>query len=232
MIRDLVEKSRSYRGYDESRQVTREELVELVECARLTPSSVNMQPLKYFLAWQPEVVKTIQPLTKWARALQPMELPHPGHCPTAFIVICQDTALQPSLARFQKDVGIVAQTMLLAAVEKGLGGFMIGNRPLQLFCRQSAAQRFDRQVRDIRNDPITAPVTQGTHALFNIHRPRINNQAVLVCLFNIRLIREKAERMNSVRTERGCIPDRVFINFFNIRGLHGIEETGLHAGIN
>ena len=46
MIRDLVEKSRSYRGYDESRQVTREELVELVECARLTPSSVNMQPLK------------------------------------------------------------------------------------------------------------------------------------------------------------------------------------------
>ncbi len=127
MIRDLVEKSRSYRGYDESRQVTREELVELVECARLTPSSVNMQPLKYFLAWQPEVVKTIQPLTKWARALQPMELPHPGHCPTAFIVICQDTALQPSLARFQKDVGIVAQTMLLAAVEKGLGGCMIGN---------------------------------------------------------------------------------------------------------
>lgn len=95
MIRDLVEKSRSYRGYDESRQVTREELVELVECARLTPSSVNMQPLKYFLAWQPEVVKTIQPLTKWARALQPMELPHPGHCPTAFIVIARIPLCSP-----------------------------------------------------------------------------------------------------------------------------------------
>lgn len=32
-----------------------------------------------------------------------------------------------SLARYQKDVGIVAQTMLLAATEMGLGGCMIGN---------------------------------------------------------------------------------------------------------
>ena len=56
-----------------------------------------------------------------------MQLPHPGMCPTGFIVICQDTNLNPALQRFQKDVGIVAQTMLLAAVEKGLGGCMIGN---------------------------------------------------------------------------------------------------------
>ena len=127
MIRDLARKSRSWRGYDESRKVSREELVEMVECARLCPSSVNMQPLKYYLAWEEEQVKKIQPLTKWARALQPMELPHKGHCPTAFIVICQDTALQPSIPRFQKDIGIVAQTMLLAATEMGLGGCMISN---------------------------------------------------------------------------------------------------------
>lgn len=127
MILELVTKSRSYRGYDESRPVTREELVHLVECARLAPSSVNMQPLKYYLAWKPEDVARIQPLTKWARALQPMELPHKGHRPTGFVVICQDTALNPSLPRFQKDVGIVAQTMLLAATEMGLGGCMIGN---------------------------------------------------------------------------------------------------------
>lgn len=50
MIRDLVEKSRSWRGYDESRKITRKELESLVECARLTPSSINMQPLRYYLA--------------------------------------------------------------------------------------------------------------------------------------------------------------------------------------
>lgn len=127
MIRELAEKSRSWRGYDESRKVSRRELEELVECARFCPSSVNMQPLKYYLAWEEEQVKKIQPLTRWARALQPMELPHKGHCPAAFIVICQDTALQPSVARFQKDIGIAAQTMLLAATEMGLGGCMIGN---------------------------------------------------------------------------------------------------------
>lgn len=127
MIRDLVEKSRSYRGYDESRRVSREELEQLVDCARLAPSSVNAQPLRYYLVYEPQEVARLQPLTKWARALQPMQLPHPGHCPTAFLIICHDHSLAPNPDRYQKDVGIVAQTMLLAATEMGLGGCMIGN---------------------------------------------------------------------------------------------------------
>jgi len=127
MIKDLVRISRSYRGYDESRAVTKEELMELVECARLAPSSVNRQPLKYYLAWEKEEVGRIQAVTRWAKGLPELTLPHPGKCPTAFIVICQDTKISDSMARFQKDIGIVAQTMLLAAAENGLGGCMIGN---------------------------------------------------------------------------------------------------------
>lgn len=127
MIRDLVEKSRSWRGYDESRKVSREELLHLVECARLAPSSVNLQPLKYYLAYDAETVGKIQPLTGWARALPQMKLPHEGKHPTAFIVICLDLALSTQFERFLRDVGIVAQTMLLAATEMGLGGIMIGN---------------------------------------------------------------------------------------------------------
>lgn len=127
MLKDLVTKSRSYRGYNENRKVTKEELLEMVECARLCPSSVNAQPFCYYLAWEPEEVEKIQALTNWARALPQMTLPHPGKCPTAFIVILQDTTIGESLARYQKDVGIVAQTMLLAAAEMGLGGCMIGN---------------------------------------------------------------------------------------------------------
>lgn len=98
-----------------------------MECARLCPSSVNAQPFCYYLAWEPEEVAKIQPLTNWARALPQMKLPHSGKCPTAFIIILQDTTIGESLARYQKDVGIVAQTMLLAATEMGLGGCMIGN---------------------------------------------------------------------------------------------------------
>lgn len=127
MFKDLVKLNRSYRGYDETYVITKEVLLDLVDCARLSPSSVNAQPFKYFLAFEKETVRKIQSLTKWARALPDMELPHKGMCPTGFIVICQDLNIGESLARYQKDVGIVAQTILLAATEKELGGCMIGN---------------------------------------------------------------------------------------------------------
>ena len=126
MIKDLAKKSRSYRGYDESCAVTREQLEEMVDCTRYAPSSVNIQPLKYYLANEKETVAKIQALTKWARALPELDLPYPGLRPTAWIVICQDLRISDSVPRFQKDVGIAAQTILLAAVEMGLGGCMIG----------------------------------------------------------------------------------------------------------
>ena len=127
MIKDLAKQSRSYRGFDESRVITRDELLDLVDCARYVPSSVNKQPLKYYLAYTPEQLRTIQPLTGWARALPKLHLPYPGKRPRAFIIICQDTELDPDQTRYLRDVGAVAQTMLLAATERGLGGIMIGN---------------------------------------------------------------------------------------------------------
>ena len=127
MFKDIVKKSRSYRGYDESRRISREELLELVDCARLAPSRVDGQPFQYLLVWKKEDVDRLQPLTGWARALPDMKLPHPGKCPTAFVVICQNTEWDPDLNRYLRDVGAVAQTMLLAATQEGLGGIMIGN---------------------------------------------------------------------------------------------------------
>ncbi len=138
MIKDLVIKSRSYRGYDESRKVSREELLELVDCARFAPSSVNGQPFRYLLVYEKEKVDRLQALTGWARALPDMKLPHPGKCPTAFIVICQNTEWDDNLNRYLRDVGAVAQTMLLAAAEKDLGGIMIGN-----FSPERVAQAMD-----------------------------------------------------------------------------------------
>ena len=127
MIKDLVKKSRSYRGYDESRKITREELLELIDCARFAPSSVNRQPFQYLPVYEQSGLEKVQPLTGWARALPQMKLPHPGKCPTAFIIICQNKDWDPDLNRYIRDVGIVAQTMLLAAAEMDLGGIMIGN---------------------------------------------------------------------------------------------------------
>ena len=124
---DLIRENRSYRGFDETRKITREELLQMVEGARLSASSVNRQPLKYVLIYEPEKVAQFQPLTRWARNLPQLKLPHPGKCPTAFIVICQDKRIDENLNRYQRDIGIAAQSMLLLAVEMGLGGCMIGN---------------------------------------------------------------------------------------------------------
>lgn len=127
MLYELLEKSRSYRGFDESRRITREELERMVACARLAPSAANIQPLKYYLAEDAETVAAIQPATRWAGALPELGLPYPGKRPVAFIVICQDTTIDSNIPKFQRDVGIVAQTMMLCAAEMGLGGCMIGS---------------------------------------------------------------------------------------------------------
>lgn len=127
MLKDLVIKNRSYRGFDENYSFTREQLESYIDLTRYTASSVNAQPLKYKIVFKKNEVETVRPLTRWARALPDMVLPHPNMHATAFIIICQDTDISPNLARYQKDIGIVAQTITLAAVEDGLGGCMIGN---------------------------------------------------------------------------------------------------------
>ncbi|MCI6401604.1 MAG: nitroreductase family protein [Candidatus Fimivicinus sp.] len=127
MLIDLLKKNRSYRGYDDSFRIDRSMLEELIDCTRYTASSVNIQPLKYFAASEPETVALIQPLTHWAGKLKELHLPREGHRPTAFIVICQDMSVSDSPTMFQRDIGIAAQTILLAATEKGLGGCMIGS---------------------------------------------------------------------------------------------------------
>lgn len=127
MFLDLVKQARSHRGFRQDRKVTRQELEHLVECARFTPAARNDQVLKYYLAEKPETVAVIQPLTKWAGALAELHLPRKGAEPVAYIVICLDGSLAENPAPYQRDVGIVAQTMLLAAAEMGLNGCMIGS---------------------------------------------------------------------------------------------------------
>ena len=126
MIKDLMAKERSYRSFDESVKIDRETLVSFVDNARLIPSSVNLQPLKYRICHTQEECDTMLALTKWAALLKDYEIPPKGHAPTAYIVICIDKNISDK-SIFDKDVGIAAQTVMLSAVECGLGGCMIGN---------------------------------------------------------------------------------------------------------
>jgi nitroreductase len=123
-LRDLVLRNRSYRRFDESHRIERETLVELVGLARCTASATNRQPLKYLLSADPERNDRIFPCLYWAAYLQDWKGPAPGERPTAYIALLIDETLTKD---WWCDDGIAAQTMLLGAVEKGLGGCMIGS---------------------------------------------------------------------------------------------------------
>ena len=126
MIKDLMIKERSYRSFDESVKIDRKTLVGFVENARLIPSSVNLQPLKYRICNTKDECDTMLSLTKWAALLKDYEIPPKGHAPTAYVVICTDKNVSDK-SIFDKDVGVAAQTVMLSAVEAGFGGCMIGN---------------------------------------------------------------------------------------------------------
>jgi nitroreductase len=120
-LRDLLRVNRSYRRFHQQ-PIEHDTLVEFVELTRLCPSAANRQPLKYLLAWEPEQTAAIFPHLRWAAALTDWPGPAQGERPTAYIVILGDTRVW---RRWDWDTGIVAQTMLLAAAERGLGGCMI-----------------------------------------------------------------------------------------------------------
>ena len=94
------------------------QLQELVNLARVAPCSANMQPLKYKLVTTGETDRVF-PYLNWAVAIAPRGEPKPEERPTAYIVICVDTRIRPKNTDI--DVGIAAQTIALAAWERGLG---------------------------------------------------------------------------------------------------------------
>jgi nitroreductase len=124
MIRDLVLKNRSYRRFYQGVDIKLETLKELVDLARLSASAMNAQPLKYILSCEPQRNALIFPHLVWATFLKTWPGPAEGERPSAYIIILGNT----EISRFwDYDAGIAAQSILLGATEKGLGGCMIAN---------------------------------------------------------------------------------------------------------
>ncbi|MBN1285192.1 MAG: nitroreductase family protein [Anaerolineae bacterium] len=124
MLRDWVTKNRSYRRFYEDTPIDRATLRELVNLARLSASGSNLQPLCYILSWEPERNAQIFQCLAWAGYLVDWTGPVEGERPSAYIVILGDQQVRD---QFDTDCGIAAQSIMLGATEKGLGGCMIGS---------------------------------------------------------------------------------------------------------
>ena len=127
MLKDLLLSSRSYRSFDESVKITKEQLADWVDHVRYAPSSINLQMLKFFAITDESLCERLLAGTRWAGKIKDMQLPPEGHAPVAYIVICADKNVVPTAETFEKDVGICAQTIMLAASEDGFGGCMLGS---------------------------------------------------------------------------------------------------------
>ena len=124
MLRDLVVTNRSYRRFYEDAAIEEVTLRGLVDLARLSASGANRQPLKYILSVDPQKNALIFPHLRWAGYLKDWLGPSDGERPAAYIIILGDTEIRKSLGC---DHGIAAQSILLGAREKGLGGCMIAS---------------------------------------------------------------------------------------------------------
>lgn len=124
MLKDIVLKTRSYRRFYQDFTVSNEILRDLVDLARNTASTVNSQALKFMLVNSEEENKLVFESLSWAGLLKEWPGPEEGERPSAYIIILCDLSLG-SNKHF--DDGIAAQTILLGATEKGLGGCMFGS---------------------------------------------------------------------------------------------------------
>jgi len=124
MLKDLILKNRSYRRFYEDHRISKEELLELVDLARLSPTGANLQPLRFMLSNEVKTNELIFPNTLWAGYLQDWDGPVKGERPSAYIIILASTnSVQPT----EYDAAIACQSILLGAVEKGIGGCIIGS---------------------------------------------------------------------------------------------------------
>jgi nitroreductase len=121
---NLIRKNRSYRRFYQEETIPLSTLSELANYVRLSPSSGNIQGIKMFLSAEPVLNRFIFEHLRWAFYLKDWEGPPEGERPAAYIVMLWDTDIREPV---ETDTGIAAQSILLGAVSKGLGGCIIGS---------------------------------------------------------------------------------------------------------
>jgi nitroreductase len=124
MLEDLIKKNRSCRRFRQKEAIPVDTLRGLVNLARLSASSGNLQPLKYILSNEPPKNELIFSCLRWAAYLKDWPGPPEGERPSAYIIVVGDWHIAKN---FGTDLGIAAQSILLGAREQNLAGCMVGS---------------------------------------------------------------------------------------------------------
>ena len=128
-LRNIIEKNRSYRRFDNNRRISCEEFSTLIQNASQVASAANLQNLRYVISNSKKTNDEIFRCLNWAGYLSEWTGPMPEERPSGYIIIVIKSSIE-KYAHF--DAGIAAQTITLSATEMGLGACLIAsiNRPL------------------------------------------------------------------------------------------------------
>ncbi len=124
MLKDLILNNRSYRRFFENEIITTEQLKQMIDNARLSPSGRNIQSLKYILSSDPAMNEQIFDCLAWAGYLKDWSGPEKGERPSAYIIMVNDKNISEG---YLWDHGIAVQSILLTATEQGFGGCIIAS---------------------------------------------------------------------------------------------------------
>ena len=127
MIKEIIKKNRSYRRFYQNHEIEKQTLINLIDLARLSPSPRNQQALKFMISNKSDMNAKIFKQLAWAGAIKTWSGPEEGERPSAYIIILGDNTIvnDRKSAFHEASYGIAAQSVMLGAVESGLGGCML-----------------------------------------------------------------------------------------------------------
>lgn len=122
---EILEKRRTIRFFKQQ-QVSKKEIISLINAARLSPCAMNKQVLRYAAVNKKSMLKNIFDGTLWAAKVKPHRTPVWGEtAPNWFIAVYGPCEHEASYVKF--DVGSAVMSMEFQAQNSGLGCAWLGS---------------------------------------------------------------------------------------------------------
>lgn len=121
MIYEKIVERRTVRKYTKE-SVPKDVLEKCMDAARLSPSGMNRQPLKYIIINDEKLLEKVFGTTSWAGYL-PDYQPSEEEMPRAYIIVLLDKEIRKNCGH---DAGIAVMSISMVAYEEGLGSCILG----------------------------------------------------------------------------------------------------------
>ena len=123
-IISLLKSRRTVRSFT-NEPIKREHIMEMIDCARVSPSAANMQSIKYSIVDSFDDRKAIFSHIKYAGYI-PNWNPEFSESPVAYVAVLNDTDIRKTNGITECDCGIAMMSIVISATAMGIGSCILG----------------------------------------------------------------------------------------------------------